>query len=581
MSTESGSRRHGDRFSRICLIVTTLVLYPRLYFGLAFFDEPYYLALPYGFSLGHRPFIDENAVHQLAGLLTWPAIETYLAVTGTTDGMVLYSRHLYFAVAIATALLLRVTWRALLGERTANWLAAVMLAYVPLCLFALSYNTFMSLGLLAGTSCLARACLPGRRALTIAAGTVCLAVASFAYPPVIPAAAIALGLGIWATVHLCSPEERRPVWIAAVTAALVSGSLGIALLLALDFPDAIDRMLEFSRAQNAQGGGGAKLWAVWLELRFQGALLLTLGAAISLGVFAISRDRAIWWAAALTAPVLFGASLLYRPFHAPFTTVPFVLAILGLAAPWVLLSQRHEFGRQRLLALGVVVATSVLAGATILWSSANGLRNLALGLTPAALVTLGVLTHRIETRSKDPRSVSPASALVVSLLCFQLVQSWSHAYREFVPTQLDTRVAAGPWAGLWTTSRKVEFLDELSRDLAATRGDGQSILFFDYFPAGYLMSDLLPATPGLWMFPVSRIFQGTTALRDVYAARLKARGALPDLVVRMRCIPANPFTTLPGYAADPVIALFGAGEHEIAIDRPCYRILTRPAEAPQ
>ncbi len=53
--------------------ITALAVYARLYFGIDFTDESYYAALPYAFSLGHRPLQDELAIHQFAGLMLVPA----------------------------------------------------------------------------------------------------------------------------------------------------------------------------------------------------------------------------------------------------------------------------------------------------------------------------------------------------------------------------------------------------------------------------------------------------------------------------------------------------------------------------
>ena len=59
-----------------------IVVYAHLYFTVEFTDSAYSVALPYSFSLGHRPLVDELAVQQLAGLMLQPFIEL-LALVGS------------------------------------------------------------------------------------------------------------------------------------------------------------------------------------------------------------------------------------------------------------------------------------------------------------------------------------------------------------------------------------------------------------------------------------------------------------------------------------------------------------------
>jgi hypothetical protein len=138
-------------------------------------------------------------------------------------------------------------------------------------------------------------------------------------------------------------------------------------------------------------------------------------------------------------------------------------------------------------------------------------------------------------------------------------------------------VEHGAWKGIKTTASNIRFLNELRSDLTRVREDAETIIFFDYFPAGYLMSDLEPRTPALWTFPLSRVFQGNAALRNVYADRVDDRGELPDLVVRMRCIPSRPLTRMKPYDTDPLSKMFDHIEYEDRVERGCYRISKRRA----
>jgi hypothetical protein len=581
--------RTPDILSRAVLFLSLAAVYPRLYFGLEFFDEAYYLALPVSFSLGYQPFLEENAVHQFAALMIQPFFNVYLFITGSNEGVVLFGRHLYLACGLLSVWAVRNFWTRAIGERVGNLLAAVAITYVPLCVISLSYNSLTYFGLLAGSALLASAALGHHTARNMFLGTLCMAGVTFAYPSMLPVGAVAIAVGLAGAIATGGQGVIRTALIGTAAAAFGSLAVGVITLLILDLPGALDAMLEFSQAQGAQGGGAAKLKAVgiefWFQARLFGAIALAL-VIVSAGVMRSPNSRISACAAALLWPALAFASTTYNQFHAPFTTVPFVLSIIGLGAPLFVFLLRKQIARPERIGITLITSISMLATVGILWSTANGLRNASIGLTPAALVALSCLAIWVTRRGKiadrqdnaaapDSNGMLPFTVLVVSLLCFQVHQLWTHAYREFVPSELEQTVDRGAFKGIKTTSLKILFMKELEADLAQARGDARTVIFFDYFPAGYLMSDLKPRTPGLWFFPNSRTFQGTARLRDVYAKRLQNYDAAPDLVVKMICIPARPFTWMKLPEADVVSALFEAPEYETVIERPCYTVAKR------
>ena len=592
-TTASGGDRN-PRFSdkalgHLILCATIAVVYPRMYFSYAFFDEAYYLAIPYSFTLGVRPFFDEPSIYQLAAFFTQPFIELYVAITGSSAGLVLFGRHLYFASSILCVMALRHFWKPLIGSGPASALTAVVVAYVPFCIFGLSYNTMTYFGLLAGLSFLGSACMPGQRARDLSIATLILTIVSFIYPPIFLAAGPALAVGATWIFKTCERDEGTRALLRALMTGGAFTAIAVAGLLWLGFPNAFDGMIEFSTAQGAQGGGAMKWKSLQYETAYQAWLLVLIALSITGISLTLSQPKnfAVSVFAALSmGPALAFATTYYRLAREPFTTVPFVLSILGLSAPVALALARKHLTKDQRVALALCAGTSIAAGLCIVWSTANGLRNGALGLTPAALVTIGCLfiTLRGQTETGATTSATasfqrhahiPAMLFVFSLLCFQLHQIWTHAYRDNAPSQTNSWTKTGPWTGIRTNAHKTRFLELLAHDLEVVRENAQTILFYDYFPAGYLVTDLTPRAPGLWLFPLERKWQGTIALRNVYEKRLRDYDALPDIVVRVKCLPTSPFMTLPFAPRDPVNLLLGPEQYETAIDRDCYHISRR------
>jgi hypothetical protein len=78
--------------------------WPRLFIGANHTDEAAYIAMPYRLWLGDRPLIDEYWVSQFPAILLEPFVATYIRLTGSTEGIILFFRHIYLVFSIATAL---------------------------------------------------------------------------------------------------------------------------------------------------------------------------------------------------------------------------------------------------------------------------------------------------------------------------------------------------------------------------------------------------------------------------------------------------------------------------------------------
>src|SRR5580704_16875002 len=89
--------------------------YWRLFYGVDFTDAAWYVAVPYRFVLGGRPYVDELSVPQTtAAVILYPFLWAYHAIAGRT-GMVLFVRHLHFLVALGVGAAVTLSLRRLAG----------------------------------------------------------------------------------------------------------------------------------------------------------------------------------------------------------------------------------------------------------------------------------------------------------------------------------------------------------------------------------------------------------------------------------------------------------------------------------
>ena len=243
----------------------------------------------------------------------------------------------------------------------------------------------------------------------------------------------------------------------------------------------------------------------------------------------------------------------------------------GLLAPGVFLLIRDSVVGKRLLA--VVWLPAAIAGLTTSLSSANGGINAAIGFFPAMIVTgalLGLALHQAGCARVWHLDMAPA----VALLAIGVALQYLSVYRDAGMRHLTVPVNDGAYAGLYTTREKRDFLTALDRDLAAVSASGCRILFYDTFPAGYLLGHGRSATNATWLLDAADDHESRyqRVLLAYYADR-----ALPDIVVRLDRIPLTDTGAIEQTyePQEPLERTFGGSRYETARDGHGFRILRK------
>ncbi len=569
-----------------------LALYVRLYFAIDFTDESFYVALPYSFTLGHRPLQDELSVHQFAGLILVPFVKAYLLAWNSSDGLVLFMRHLYFAGSILASYLIATRFGRIVGTSHGIAFAAIVLVYIPFSIPSLSYNTIAYLGMLAGLIWVAFSDSSKRPGLDLFWGALSLSLVCVAYPTLSPVAILSCLLPILIRSRNLSGLQKVRAAIPILPVALFWFAVFVWAGLTFDVMKNLPRMIELNQLLGSQGGGLSKFLALKEEFLRQAEMFLAIAAvliAVGVGLRKARNPWSLMLVALSTGPLLMLAAELYVPRTEPYTTTTFVITALACISLYALRPGAGVLGRSYVTTLGILVLGSLFAGASILWSTANGLRNAALGLAPACLVGLCVVSNFFPEAKIDRESEGEAASLSLfrsgavllmslSILIYELLQFQAGVYRDRPLFDLDSRVRQGPYAGLFTTAERVDFIQTLSESLADLGKNRQTIVFFDYFPAGYLFTELRPLTSALWMFPSNPLLQGNPRIRVPYAERFGDSVQLPDLAVIMKLIPVGSrFIGVAPERDDPVLQKLNPQDYVVAANTPFYLILEKDA----
>ena len=135
--------------SSVAIILTVLILLGavgiRIFFGVDFTDESLYVALPYRFILGDKPFADELSTTQTAGIIIKPALQLFCQIMGSSDGIVLFTRGLHYLLSVIVAALTYFIIRPYLKTSEALLTSLLPVMFIPFNIQSLSYNTLASL----------------------------------------------------------------------------------------------------------------------------------------------------------------------------------------------------------------------------------------------------------------------------------------------------------------------------------------------------------------------------------------------------------------------------------------------------
>ena len=501
-------------------VAVLVVTYRRLWYGVDLTDESFYVVLPYRLVLGARPFVDETSVtQQTTAILLYPFVRAWYAAAGMT-GIVLFVRHLQLVLSLVVAFAVYGSARLLLDARRAAVVALACVAFVPFAIHSVSYDSAGSALFTAGCLLGLRPLIEPRRRWSGIVGGVCLGLAAFAYPPLLIPVAFSVA------VQLVLRRGRGIVG-AALALGLPLAGMG-ALVAGAGLSKVVD---DYRRSSTflGQAGGTAKVAEIarhtWTTFPMWWVVLPALAL---LGL--VWRYRRV-----LALPLLLALPILVLP-----QTLDSFRASLDYAAHFGLLGLPLFFlVRRRRGALPLLLAVwlpGFVAGLTTAYSSANGGVNFAVGgfataIATAVFLVLACEDALVSVPRVDARIVALVPAVAV-LAVLAIADTWP-VYRDSNLSALTARVPSGPYAGLVTTPWKARYVVRMQHDLSRF-GERCTILFFDDFPAGYLLSDAKPDTNGAWTATVA---SNLTAPYERQLLGYYGRRGYPDVVVIVRRIP--------------------------------------------
>jgi hypothetical protein len=550
-------------------VIALISVFLRLPVGTDHADEALYVAMPYRFFLGDRPFIDEYWYSQLPGLFLEPFVHLFVRWTGGTDGIILFFRELFFLFWLMVATIFTAVFWQHLPRWAAVFIGLAAFSFVPFNIFNLGYNELGMGFLQTGALVLFTIRTNGFTPTKLGIAGVLFGLALVSYPTL-------LGAVLIFTLFLCPFQIlKSPRMAVFVAGGVLAG--GWVLVLAAQIPfDHWGKVLAYIQSSAAVGGGWQKFGVIFTAIA-AGFPHQALTTALILAVFGLIFTKKHAWARLplFFLPITLTPTLLFYDLHASLEYVR-GLALMG----WVPFLLIHQNPKARAIFFRLWIP-GLFAGFMTAWSSNNGATNFAIGGFIAFIAAL-ILFYLSLTPPEDDKTIQKAPYLArtpgflvlafVTGLFLQL--QWTAAYGEISLKNPRQTITFGPLRGTETSLEKKTFYESLTHDVRHLP-PRESILFYDNFILGFLMTDMKPMIHSMW-FPNK--LDVPTVDRNSILTYFKDRGTLPSYLVKIKTIQysQNYAHHIQYPPDDPLIRLATDAGYQTVLETDAYAIYSLP-----
>lgn len=492
----------------IFVIALFLLVFNKIQYGVDLTDEAYSNAIPYRFALGDVPFIDEIAPQQTSSFLLFPIIKIYTLLFGT-EFLILFMRYMYLLFALVIAFIIYKTIEEHIGAKSSLLVSLFVVFCTPFGAFYFDYNRLAYLMFSAG-------CFIGilKRDKLFWSG-ILHGLTIIAYP------FFAIPCAIFFLIQVFRVRSIKTIHY--IYGSLIPLSAFLAIVCYIGF----DKLLEITWSMKAgiQGGSLDKLNNLFLEIwhRIQYKKIILLFCVAAFVLFKKYKQASLALLIIVLIPIF--------AFEIPiYLVTPWYVIFYSLFAPYLMLFVKKENIFLKSIFLGIWIP-SFIAGVITGLISANGAMNFGVGIVPGVLVTSIILICIVKEGASDFHN--NISALIpATILVILLVFPYGFVYSEGSYFKLTEKIESGPYKGLYTSSEKKQYLTSIMQDFDKFKSEKGKVLFFDFFPAGYLYTTMKPASNSVWLLPP----QLYKIDRDVYLRYYNNKSNLPDVSVKINLI---------------------------------------------
>lgn len=471
-----------DSKTELCIAIGLFILAQsftlyRLFFGVNFFDEPFYIAVPFRFLLNQKLFIHDLGLAQTFALVLYPFVKTHNSLFQSSDTIILWMRFCFFILYFGLSLILIFLYRRLFSLSLLLTVFSCFGLFLPGDLPTLSYNTCGTLFLTAGLFLLFYGWYYEQNLFLVFSG-LSMGTAVLSYISLVMLLPIT-----FVTLIIFFKNSKQRLLFGGSTGIVLLYPFALAVIRWSSFKNILEVSQQFSHSSNPilQGLHG-------IHRLFPKQVILFVLIYLFFLFFKGRKDTRIRQFCFLLLPAVAAILAYLSTLNWPVFAI--YLTILGLTTLGFIPRERSYKGL-----FWLIYVPSLLAGIIVSSSSAIGIINAQVGLVPAVLVSLLFLGSIIDVRKRMSTSIKLfALATPILLSLFSPIRIWD----ESINSDLTARVDEGPFRGIYTSPEKKTYLKNVTHALLAHSNSNDTLMIHPNFPAGYLIAGVSPAAGLLW-----------------------------------------------------------------------------------
>lgn len=523
----------------LTIALSFIILVWRIFHGVEFTDEAFYVELANRISLGNIPLYDMWEQAQTASLFLAPAVFMLRAITGGVEGVVLVARLMYlFYACLSSFLFYMLIQKTVIGKKIAGIMAIGFVFYSPFSIYCVSYNTMINCFLLLMFGVVLNIELTQLRiAWKYFVLGMLLALGALAYPTFVIFAITEVfiyGLLIWIRVGL-KDGVKAILWM-IVGGLFVASIVTFAFIIVVGYSKmllGITGILSdsvYHVKSNLYDLIVVKLFETFryylvnMKMVFiiciMGIIRLLKSKIPYLYLFMVTVPfyafyqsyRNFWQAETLITVVSVGALIVVLPFLY-FMTEQYKKEIFIISYSSIIIS-----------GVGFFIVAASSAGSGLQISHLFFIQYLAYFLCTYYLINEQMMVRHEKKEPSSKVMFVFCVPVVIMLSCFLIT-----SYRDVKVWNMNARIESGAFKFLYTTKERKEYANYIEQSLHyvnQTRSD-KTVMVLHQAPYLYLFLDMKPVVPTTWGIYESRY----PTNEPVYKKYFKDLDTRPETIV--------------------------------------------------
>lgn len=480
-------------------IVTLFISYVRMIFGasIAPGDECYNIGIAYRAVLGQLPLSEIWEFHQTGDLFAYPFIKLFCMLRGNTEGLILYMRCCYLFMCIICALLIYKVLNNIMDKRISYLISLVVLTWAPSAYYGLYYDNFGNMFLLLGTLMILWGMYKKENSekicniFCVIAGILhaCMCIS---YPTF---TIIALFYFFVLVYKYYYDKKNKMVFFYVIGALCIIGILFMYVVV-IDINNCFFMDKEILYALKGSRSKGILSVCIILMSSVINILQVKLIQSYIVLIFAaliIKYNNCSYW-----SRQLYGLLVILLAFFNASAAQPF-FAYLSFSIPFMLiLFDEKEFEKSKVFLVFLWIPSFLAYASFALTAlySAKAIKGCYIGgICCVILISMWLSNNDVKLKNNIY-----LKCILLVVVYFNLYWGYVNTYYSDKPLANSSHITKGIFKGIRVTesNKNLGNIEEKIKGLISE--DDRSIYFGKNLEYGYLISDLIPATPNLWNY---------------------------------------------------------------------------------